>query len=330
MQDSTKTNLAIVGMGRWGEVLVRSVQAVSDTTAFKAVVSRSPDRVGPLASDLGLSVLPDLAAALSDTSIDGIVITTPHSSHADAIAECRRAGRPVLVEKPFTLTRSSAEAALAQGDGLALAAHNRRFLPSAVALHKAIENGALGDVLHIEANFSGNMVGRYKDGMWRSDDTESPAGGLAGSGIHMIDLIIGLAGPIESVYAMSSRRVAELPIDDTMSASFRLQSGASAVLSCVAATAGCFRFQVFGTNGSAEMRGADQLTITSLDGASHMQTFVPADIERLELEAFSSAIRGEAAFPVALDEVLNGVSAFEGISRSLASGGVVQLQDIVK
>ena len=78
------------------------------------------------------------------------------------------------------------------------------------------------------------------------------------------------------------------------------------------------------------MRDADQLMIRSLDGSSQTQTFVPADIERFELEAFSYAIRGEVAFPVSLDEVLNGVSAFEGISKSLASGGVVQLQDIVK
>jgi len=327
MSEQKKTKLAIVGMGRWGEVLVRSVQGKSDDVEFSTVVSRSPERIGEVAQELGLKVLPSLEEALSDSSIDGIVVTTPHSKHADAIAACRQAGRPVLVEKPFTLNRSSADAALSEGDGVVLAAHNRRFLPSAVALFEAAKKGVLGDLLHIEANFSGNMVGRYTDDMWRSDDSESPAGGLAGSGIHMIDLIIGLAGPIDDVHAMSSRRVKALPIDDTMTAAFRLASGGSAVLSCVAATAGCFRFQVFGTNGSAELRGPDQLILTALDGSSQIQNFVPTDIERLELEAFAATIRSDAEFPVTLDEVLNGVSAFEGISRSLEAGGPVSIRD---
>ncbi|MGB6230602.1 MAG: Gfo/Idh/MocA family oxidoreductase [Litorimonas sp.] len=319
--------MAIVGMGRWGEILVRSVQGKSGTTTFTAVVTRSPDRIESTARDLDLAVYPDLESVLADPSVHGIVVTTPHSSHAPMIAQCRRAGRPVFVEKPFTLTRASADAALEQGDSMVFAAHNRRFLPSAVALFDAARDGELGDILHIEANFSGNMVGRYTKDMWRSDDTESPGGGLAGSGIHMIDLIVGLAGSIESVHAMSSRRVPDLPIDDTMAAMFRLTSGASASLSCVAATASCFRFQVFGTKGSAELRGAEQLTITALDGSSRTRNFVPADIERLELEAFSDAIQGRAEFPVTLEEVLNGVSAFEGISRSLKAGAPVSVRE---
>jgi len=326
MAVSSKTNLAIVGLGRWGEVLVRSVQGKSATTGFGAVVSRSPDRVGAMARDLGLVVLPDLSAALLDPAIDGIVVTTPHSSHAAAIAACRSAGRPVLVEKPFTLTRASADAAIEHGSSMVFAAHNRRFLPAVKAILDAVRDGVLGDLLHIEANFSGNMVGRYKQGMWRADDKESPAGGLAGSGIHMIDLIIALAGPVESVHAQSSRRVVALSIDDTMTATLRMESGASAVLSCVTATASCFRLEVFGTNGSAELRGVEQLTITALDGSSRSSNFTPTDIERLELEAFSDAIRGTAEFPVTLEEVLNGVSVFEGISRSLDCGRTVSVR----
>jgi len=310
-------------MGRWGERLVRSVQGVSDTTGFRAVVTTSPDRVAPVARDLGLAILPDLDAALADKAIDGIVIATPHSRHAKAIAACRRAGKPVLVEKPFTLTRASADAAVAAGDGLCLAAHNRRFLPVAQAVQKAIAAGELGNVLHMEANFSGNVVGRYVTGNWRSDTSESPAGGLAGSGIHMIDLMIGYAGPITSVYAVSSRRVANLPVDDTMVAIFRFAAGGRAVLSCVTASTSCFRLKVFGTAGSAEIHDDTSVTFLGLDGTRRTLEFPRVDIERAELEAFGAAIRGEAEFPVTLDEVLNGVSAFEGVTRSLAAGGTV-------
>ena len=319
------TALAMVGMGRWGERMVRSVQGVSATTRFAAVVSSNPARVASAAESLGLRVLPDLDAALADREVAGIVIATPHSQHAEAIAACRRAGRPVLVEKPFTLTRASADAAMAAGDGPVMAAHNRRFLPAARAVMEAVAAGDLGMVLHIEANFSGNVVGRYVEGMWRADTSESPAGGLAGSGIHMIDLIIACAGPIATVHAAASRRVPDLPVDDTMTALFRLASGGSAVLSCITASTGCFRFAVFGTKGAAEMHDERSVTFTALDGGTRTLRFPPHDVERAELEAFTAAIRGEAPFPVPMDEVLNGVSAFEGVSRSLVEGGTVTL-----
>lgn len=325
MPPVNKTQLAIVGMGRWGERLVRAVQGASDRTRFSAVVTTSPDRVAATAAELGMATLPDLQAALDDSSIDGIVIATPHSRHAEAIAACRRAGKPVLVEKPFTLTRASADTAVAAGDGLCLAAHNRRFLPAAIAVQEAVAAGDLGTVLHMEANFSGNVVGRYLEGMWRSDASESPAGGLAGSGIHMIDLMIGYAGPITSVHAVSSRRVAELPVDDTMVAIFRFAAGGSAVLSCVTASTSCFRLKVFGTGGSAEIHDETTVTFLGLNGARRTLEFPRMDIERAELEAFAAAIRGEAAFPVTLDEVLNGVSAFEGVTRSLAAGATVEI-----
>ena len=320
-----KTPLAILGMGRWGEKLVRSVQGVSATTRFDAVISSSPDRVAPVADALGLRVLPDLDAALADPGIAGIVIATPHSRHAEAIAACRRAGKPALVEKPFTLTRASADAAIADGTGLVLAAHNRRFLPVARAVQAAVDAGDLGMILHIEANYSGNVVGRYVEGMWRSNATESPAGGLAGSGIHMIDLIIGLAGPVASVHAISSRRVQGLPVDDTMVAILGLASGGSAVLSCVTASTSCFRLKVFGTGGSAEIHDETRVTFTALDGTTRTTTYPPTDMERAELEAFAAAITGQAAYPVSMDDVLNGISAFEGVSRSLGAGAPVTL-----
>lgn len=325
MTPTAPTVLAIVGLGRWGERLVRSVQDTSGPVRFGAVVTTSPTRVAALADELHLRILPDLSDALADPAIHGIVLATPHSRHAQAIAACRAAGKPVLVEKPFTLTRASADAALATGDSPVLAAHNRRFLPVVDAVQAAIDAGDLGQILHLEANFSGNMVGRYVPGMWRSDTSESPAGGLAGSGIHMIDLIIAFAGPIASVHALSSRRVANLPVDDTMTATFQLTSGASAVLSCITASVSCFRLRVFGTGGSAEITSDTAVTFTTPDGATRSLTFPPVDTERREIEAFAAAIRGEADYPVTLPQVLNGVSAFEAVSRSLETGGTVDL-----
>jgi predicted dehydrogenase len=188
------------------------------------------------------------------------------------------------------------------------------------AIERLIEAGELGEILHIESNFSGNAANRYAVDHWRVAPGESPAGGMAGAGIHMIDAIIHLAGPITGVTAMSSRRVLDVPLDDTTAVIFTLASGASASLTTIMATASTFRIQVFGSRGSVELRGSTRLEITSLEGTTKIEEFPPVDIERAELEAFAESITGDAAYPVSAAEVLNGIAAFEAVSRSAAGG----------
>jgi predicted dehydrogenase len=329
------TTLAIVGLGRWGKVLVDSVQGRSDAVRFGAAVARDPAKAAADAEARGLRLHGALDAVLRDPGIDGIVLATPHSQHAAQIEACAAAGKPVLVEKPFTLTRTTAEAALAaarRAGTLVAAAHNRRFLKPVVDLKHLIAAGDLGTVLHIETNFSGNTVGRYTREMWRVAPGESPAGGLAGSGIHHIDTIIHLEGPITEVYAMSTRRVHDVPLDDTTSVLFRLASGATASLLTMTATVPVYRIQVFGTRGSAEVRGqaetrgSETLEIVCLgSGERETRTYEPFDIERAELEAFADAIKSRRSYPIPLEEVLNGVAAFEAVPRSAETGVPVSL-----
>lgn len=313
----------MVGLGRWGGVLLESVQRKSTTVRFGAVVTRSPDKHADRAAREAMTVLGSLEEALAQPDIDGIVLATPHSQHAAQILLCAAAGKPVFVEKPFTMTRASAAQALAAAEraGIVVAAgHNRRFLPAMRTLKQAVDDGRLGSLLFMEANMSSDVSRRYTADLWRVAPGESPAGGMAGAGIHLIDTMIHLAGPIREAQAWSSRRVLEVPMDDTTAALFTFASSARASLTTIMATAPTFRFQVFGTGGSAELRGRDSLAFVALDGQRDRHDFPPFDMEQAELEAFAAAIRGEAPYPVAPDEILNGVAAFEAVVRSAEIG----------
>jgi predicted dehydrogenase len=332
MTTTPMTSLAIAGLGRWGRVLVDSVQGRSDRVRFAAAVVRDPNRSEADARARGLAVHTDLAAVLNDPAVAGIVLATPHSQHPWQIEACAAAGRPVFVEKPVTLTRASAEAAFAAATraGILVAAgFNRRFLGVIADLKQLVDAGTLGTVLHIEAHFSGNVAGRYAPGHWRIAPGESPAGGLAGSGIHHIDAIIHLAGPIAEVFAVTTRRVHDVPMDDTTMVTFRLASGAIASLLCITATIPTWRLVVFGTKaravveGAADRRGTETLDVAFLNGDTLSRRYAPFDIERAELEAFADAIAGRTPYPIPLDQVLNGVAAFEAVSLSAARAAPV-------
>ena len=191
-------------------------------------------------------------------------------------------------------------------------------------LKELVDTGALGTVPHIKTHFSGNVAGRYKPRHCHIAPCESPAGGLAGSGIHSTDAITHLAGAITEVYAVTTKREHELDMDDTTMVTFKLASGAVAPLLAITASTPTWRIVFYGTKGkaragvAADRRGAETLRVSLVTGDRQSRSYAPFDIERAELEAFADAITGRAPYTVAADELLNGAAAFEAVPLSAA------------
>jgi predicted dehydrogenase len=319
---------AIIGLGRWGQRLVDSVQgegaAPSDAIRFVRAATRSPAKVAGYAARRGLALGADYGAILSDPAIAAVVLATPHTQHAEQIAAAAKAGKHVFCDKPLTMTRASAAAAAeaCRRHGVVLAAgFNRRFLPAMIEMKRMIAAGELGTVMHLEGNFSGSGALAYAPGMWRADPGESPAGGMTGMGIHVIDAFIHLAGPIASVRCESRRLALKIEMDDTTHATLRFASGASGYIGTVAATGRATRVQIFGSKGWAHMSDHETLDTADLSGAVKPRDFPKTDIERRELEAFAAAIAGKAAYPVAVEEAIHGVAVMEACLKSATKDG---------
>jgi predicted dehydrogenase len=314
---------AIVGMGRWGRVLVDSVQGKSEAIRFVAGATGTPDKAAAYAAEKGIALHPSYEAVLADPRVKAVVLASPHSMHAAQVIAAAKAGKHVFVEKPFTLTKEDAEAAVAAttASGVTMAlGHNRRFLPAAQKLQAMIAGGELGTLLHIEGNISGAGALAYKPGMWRADRTESPAGGMAGMGIHMVDMFQMLCGGMESVTVISHARALTNGLDDTTAMLLRFRSGMTGTLATLAATPRLWRVQVFGTAAWVEMWGQDKLVI-GREGQKHEHIrFETADIERAELEAFAAAAAGGAPYPLSLAEAVHSAAVFEAIARGANDG----------
>jgi myo-inositol 2-dehydrogenase/D-chiro-inositol 1-dehydrogenase len=321
-------NAGIAALGRWGRRLVDSVQgdgvAPSEHIRFTRAWNRTPANARDYAAARGLTLVDSFAALLADPDIDAIVLATPHSGHPDEIARAAAAGRPVFCEKPLALTRAEAEraAAACAGAGVVLAAgHNRRFLPAYRELSRRLRDGELGQPLHVEGNFSGSFGFDYDDKAWRADPRETPAGGLTLMGIHVIDAMIGLLGPVERVAAQSVRQALRIPLDDTTGAMLRFASGTTGYASTLTATARLWRLQLFGTRGWAHMLDHHILEIGMINQPVERIEFPRVDAERLELEAFARAVAHDEPYPVPLADVVAGVAALEAFASSAQRDG---------
>jgi predicted dehydrogenase len=321
---------AIVGLGRWGRRLVEAVQEDGRPKGafihFNCAVTRTLATAEEFVRRQGLASTADLSDVLADPNLDAVVLATPHSQHADQIRMATAAGKHVFVEKPLTLSHESATACVAdaRGAGVVLAVgQNRRFLPAMHDLRAMIDEGDLGRVLHIDGNFSGAFGFNYQRGMWRAASTENPAGGMAAMGIHTLDAMIHLCGPIAEVQARSLRQVLDIELDDTTVALMCFANGMTGVLATLMATPRIWRLQVCGTRGWAHMRDHDVLDVCTAAGQVESQAYDPVDIERAELEAFAQAVLGEAPYPIPLEDSIHGIAVLEAIASSATQGAAL-------
>src|SRR6266576_2826473 len=247
---------AIVGIGRWGRTLVSAAQGKSAAFRFTAGQTRTRGKAEAFCAEHGIALKDSLDDILADPAIDAVVFATPHSEHGAQVERAAAAGRPVFMEKPFTLDRKSAARAL---DAVARAgvvlgvAYPRRFHPGMRELKARIDDGRLGTIAHCHAEQNAPAGLFMAPQSWRADPTEAPAGGMTASGVHNLDAMIHLFGRIDEVYATSLRRAVTYDAEDTTSAMFGFANGMSGTLLTALVTAVTYRLAVFGTKGCAEL-----------------------------------------------------------------------------
>ena len=88
---------AIIGLGRWGQIMVNSVQGKSDAIRFTAGVTRTVSKAVDFAEQHSFPLGEDYEAVLGDPNIDAIVLATPHTQHAEQIVRAAAVGKHVFV-----------------------------------------------------------------------------------------------------------------------------------------------------------------------------------------------------------------------------------------
>jgi predicted dehydrogenase len=191
-------------------------------------------------------------------------------------------------------------------------------------LKRVVAGGGIGEVLHIEGHFSNEHSTRVTGG-WRDDPAESPGGGLTGAGLHLIDALIHLGGPIARVDARLFARKAPPDPRDVASVLAEFSSGATAQIATVRAAPMYWRVHVFGTKGWAEARDEVTLTVARLGEAPVTQTFPQVDSLAVLLEAFAESVETGKPFVVTTDEMLDVVAAFEAAIQSMQEKQPIQV-----
>ena len=321
---------ALVGLGWWGKNILKAVQGKSAKLRFVHGVSKEIDDAAPLAEAHHFKLSSELDAALADPRVQAVVLATPHSLHTEQIVRAAAAGKPVFCEKPLALKRADAQRAVdaCRSADIALGVgQNKRFWPSMEELRNVVASGVLGRVMHVEGHYSNENSSQHFSS-WRALPTETPGAGMTGTGIHVLDAFVNVAGPVSEVQAQFvSHKPSPDPLD-TISVLFRFENGVSGLLGAVRASPFYWRVHVFGDQGSVEAIGETRVIVRLRGGKTDVRDFPARDSLLAEFDAFADAVSGGASYPITPAEMVDTIGAFEAITRSLESGTPVRVAEL--
>ena len=328
-------NIAVIGLGWWGRIIVDEVRK-SDKLRVVRVADINPASEA-FAREREIAFSATFQEVLADPHVQGVVLCTPHSQHTDQIVAAARAGKHVFCEKPLSMTRADvlrAIVAVEQARVALAVGHEKRFEPPIMEVMKLLKSGALGTPLQVEANFSQDKFLALASDNWRLSGKEAPAGPMTATGIHLLDLSIGVFGEAETVHCSVRQLGSPLTNGDTLAALVTFKRGGHALITAILATPFAGRFAVYGSQGWAEVRdkthpeAPEGWTLTTcLRGQKAVAVEMPpAPAVLNNLEAFADAAEGRAPYPVPREQMVANVSALEAIFRSAKSGGIEQVE----
>src|SRR5437016_3377886 len=197
-------HIGLIGSGNISGTHARAARAVPGVEVA-AVYGRHAERVDKLAAEYSARAYTDLERFLDHRPMDFVAIGTPSGLHAAHGIAAARHGLDVLVEKPIEVTTARADALIgaAREHGVKLGVFFQdRFAPGVRALKTMVDEKRLGRPLLASARVKWYRPPEYYSGStWRGTRALDGGGALMNQGVHTVDLLLWLLGPVRRVVA---------------------------------------------------------------------------------------------------------------------------------
>lgn len=284
----------ILGTGGIARAFARDLRNLGNHEVV-AIGSRDSSRAEEISAELGVTGFGTYDDVINST-VDAIYVATPHSAHAKNALAALDAGKPVLVEKPFSVNADEARQMIAKSKEKSLPimeAMWSRFLPHYKLVREIVDSGELGDLLYLYADHGQALP---KESHYRLHAPELAGGALLDMGVYPVSFASMILGEPTSILAASN--FTETGVDSQTSAILTYKAGTQALLTtnllvrtpCIA--------QIIGTKGRIEIEGRFYApTQVNKLVAGNLETF-PNNYEghgiREEARAFEDLVRSQS------------------------------------
>lgn len=275
-----KVRVGLVGCGAMGNEHLK-ILSRRRAVQIVGVCDERPDRAQRMGAAHSAPVWTDFESFIEEASLDALHICSPSGHHADQGMVAAERGIHILCEKPLDLDLCKVDRLIALCDrkGVRLACiFQKRMSPALRTVREAVISGRMGRIISCSISVKWWRSQEYYDkdrwkGTWKLD-----GGAFANQGIHSLDLMVWMAGPVAEVeYAYCETVSHAIEAEDFGISVVRFAGGARGV---VEVTTCCnpdlaTRLEIYGTNGSASFDDA-KVTRFGLDGRDLIPTLQDA------------------------------------------------------
>lgn len=320
---------ASVGLGWWGKTLANSIQNSEKINVVMAT-TKTLNNIEDYCKEIDAEIATSYDEVVKSDKVDAVILATPHSKHLEQIVQAVNNGKHVFCEKPITLTAADAKIAFDEAkknNKILAVGFNRRFHPNFMKIIEMVKSNTLGKIVHIEGTINAPGLWMYKPESWRSSSAETPAGGMTGMGIHVIDQMISANGDISSAYAQTAKVIKMGELDEVTSVLFKFANGATGYLGTSIASSVLYNFRVIAENGAIEITSRDLsvMKYTPREGDIEITEVKDVDMCKNELEAFADAVNGHAEYPVTAEQGIHGAEVFEAVIKSAEKETLIKI-----
>jgi len=317
-----KTRIAVIGLGMAVTPHAKGLMDLADDVEVVHAFAPSEARRAAFAERFPFPLTDSLDTILNDASVDAALVLTPANTHLPITEQLAAAGKHVLLEKPLDITteRSEALVAACRKAGVKLGVVlQHRFRPARMKLAEVLASGALGAIVGCSTVIRLWRPQDYYDEPGRGTFARDGGGVLISQGIHTLDLMMSLAGPVAEVTGFTTTTpLHRMETEDLVCAAARFANGAFGTIDATTAAYPGFaeRIELACEKGTASLVGTELLVQftsgekivveadKSAGGTGADPMAFPHDYHRAVMADFVDAVRHDREPKVTGEEAL--------------------------
>jgi UDP-N-acetyl-2-amino-2-deoxyglucuronate dehydrogenase len=247
-------NFGIIGAGLIADFHAKAIQSLSNARLI-GICGTNPMKVSSLAEKYGCMAFSDMNEMLCSPEIEIVTIATPSGAHLEPATKAAKSGKHVLCEKPLEISLSRIDAMIKAHNeaGTKLGGiFNYRFNDTLNYLKRAVDSDRFGTITYASVHVPWWRNEAYYKNSWHGTVELDGGGALMNQGIHMIDILQYLMGPVDSLQAYVATLAHKIEVEDTATAILQFRNKALGVIyGSTASFPGQFRrLEITGTRGT--------------------------------------------------------------------------------
>ena len=331
-----KVNIGLVGVANHGRTIFNAIRAAKNLH-LSSCYDTNVVAAEQAATESGARLAASYEDLLNDTRLDAVALVTPNHLHAEEVRKAAAARKHVFVEKPISVTVPEGRDMIdvMQAAGLVLmVGHNTRRRKVFRRAKEILEEGRIGKIVGVEGNLS--RPAGLQSGLppWKADPTKCAILPMTQLGIHLVDTVEYLVGPVQRVSCAATNVAMAGGVLDATAALLQLESGVPFALTSYYVSPDAYFLRIYGTEGLLHCyptRLRLELTENGEPASAFEEEFRQegAASYQLQMREFGECVSGGREPETGGAEGLRALAAIEAMRHSLMTGAFVDIEDIL-